>query len=270
MKTPFSRVSIAAFLLTCTTHAAKNLRMKIKTLITVIAILSCGCVLQSQAAINILLAADATPSTDLETRFSALGHTVTVSNPAAWDATFDYSSYDVVAIGHDSLPISSESHLIANVTGGTVGLLIGRAFETASTNISAGLGLTSGADNDWQGTSMTVLDNTHPITSHLSLGGHNFGYRYATEVTDAVGTDATVLMNGGDGNPSLVVHDSVRAAIIPYYGHFKDEGLATADALTLTDNAILWAAAIPEPSSALLFGVGAIGFTVFRRKKGRF
>lgn len=67
------------------------------------------------------------------------------------------------------------------------------------------------------------------------------------------------------GQDSLVVHNTLRAVAIPFYGHGSGFSSETADSIQLTSNAIDYAA-VPEPASVAMLGVAfALGLFIRRR-----
>ncbi|MBU2501172.1 hypothetical protein KJ682_07595 [bacterium] len=215
---------------------------------------SLGLVAGNAAALNILLAHGAPHLgyPDVAPRLVGLGHTVTPGDPLTWDAAFDYEPYDVVAFQYDSKNPADLAHLTAALDSGQIGVVFFRAFGHNATVI--GLGLMTTTEEAWQSpTDLTVLDNTHPITSFLSLGTVNLGFTYmGWYLTPA--PEASVLATGPSG-PALVVHDTRRAVLVPYFGHAVNHGAENETGLTLTQNALLWAANSGSvPDEAASFG----------------
>ncbi|MBN2271914.1 MAG: hypothetical protein JXN61_14960 [Sedimentisphaerales bacterium] len=228
--------------------------------ISVIAVLAVvlGAARQTRAGVSILLADNFGTTPNVIPRLTGLGHTVTVSSASTWGAAFDYSPYDVVAFEYRSQNPGDISHLVATVNAGTVGVVFFRGYGAEST--ASALGLAGGGSLDWQTpTNLNVLDNSHFITSNLSLGVQNLGYTYMSLIHDP-GVNTTTLATGPAG-AALVVHDTLRAVITPFYGHLSAYDNENATGLEVTQQSILWAAGypqvIPAPGAILLGGIGA-------------
>ena len=115
------------------------------------------------------------------------------------------------------------------------------------------LGLTPGTRLHWQTpTDLNILDVSHPITQSLSLGVHNLGYTYVTHA-EAPGASTTTLATGPSG-PALVVHNTRRAVITPYYAHDANHDLENATGLEITHQSILWAADPTVPVESRTWG----------------
>ncbi|MCX6951530.1 MAG: VPDSG-CTERM sorting domain-containing protein [Verrucomicrobia bacterium] len=248
--------------------------MKLKKLTSLIlTVLGLALPLQQASAISILLADNGVGGgVDVIPRLTGLGYSVTVSNAATWGATFDYSPFDVVAFEYNSANPANIAHLVSAVTAGDVGVVFFRGYGTEST--AQALGLITGGSMNWQSpTTLNVTNNTHYITEDLTLGTHNLGYTYMTSVsTAAAGT--TTLASGSSGG-ALIVSNTLRAVITPFYGHSANYNSETADGLEITQRTIEWAAGanstpsgVPDAgatSALLLIGLGGLGF-VKRRK----
>ena len=62
-------------------------------------------------------------------RLTGLGHTVTISDGATWNSSFDYSPYDVVAFEFSSGDPADIAHLVAAVDAGQVGVVFFRRVD---------------------------------------------------------------------------------------------------------------------------------------------
>ncbi|MDH3217480.1 MAG: hypothetical protein OEN01_14555 [Candidatus Krumholzibacteria bacterium] len=172
-------------------------------------------------------------------RLTGLGHTVTVSDETTWGSIFDYSPYDVVAFEFGSTNPTDINRLVAAVDAGQVGVVFFRGAGAEATAIA--LGLITGLAVFWQTpTDLNVVDNSHCITSHLPLGIINLGYMYMSYV-QSPGASTTALATGPDG-AALLVHNTRRAAITPYYAHATDHNLENSAGLAITDRTLQWAA----------------------------
>ena len=198
----------------------------------------------AQAA-SVLLAGGG--STSVEARLTGLGHTVTVSDETTWDSSFDYSVYDVVAFELSSFDPADIAHLVAAVDADEVGVVFFRGSGAEPTAVA--LGLITGSSLNWQTpTDVNIVDVSHPITQGLTLGAHSLGYSFMT-YAEAPGANTTTLATGVNGS-ALVVHNTRRAVITPYYAHAGNHDLETATGLEITHQSILWAAdpAVPVES----------------------
>ena len=202
-------------------------------------------------------------------RLTGLGHSVTVSNPATWTGGFDYSPYDIVAFEFTQPEGASDptdiGHLVAAVDAGEVGVVFFRGRGATATGLALGLTADAAERALWfQSNGMlTVLDNSHFITAGMSLGAQDLGFQHMSRV-DNPGADTSVLATGPIA-AALVVHNTRRAVVVPFYGHPTDFAAETADSIALTERALQWAATSPpveigEPATLALFGLGLAGF----------
>lgn len=220
-----------------------------------------------------ILLAETSSSFSVYDRLVGLGNSVTVSNASTWDANFDYSAYDVVAFQYGSRDPFDITNFLGAVDSNQVGTVFFRGDGAQSTANALGLisGTTTG-DLYWQTpTELNVLDNTHYITSGLDLGVHLLGYTYMSSIPNP-GADTTVLGTGTDA-AALVAHNSRRAVITPFYGHFDNYDSETQIGLDITQRSIDWAAGaatVPVPAAAWLFGSGLLGLIGMARPRKAF
>lgn len=245
-----------------------------KTLIKIlfVSLLLCS---ESYAA-SILLSPSNTGSIDVASRLTGLGHSVTVSDPTTWGSVFDYSPFDVVGFQYDQDGNSNPAdiaHLVNSVSSEDIGVLFFRGNGATQTGVALGLFSNIGSPSWVSPANLNVLNNTHVITQHMTVGIQNLGFTYMSDYQSVgIGSGASVLATTSSGAPALIVHDSARVAALPFYGHFSGFESESFDSITLTDNAINWAsspASVPEPSSPMLFGMAAmawLGLQMHRRK----
>ena len=190
----------------------------------------------------------AASSTDVAPRLEGLGHTVVVSDAATWNGSFDYSPYDVVAFEFSSQNPADIGHLVDAVDAGTVGVVFFRGFYAEPTALALGLITTSAInDLDWvTPTDLGIVDNSHPITSGQPIGVQNLGYTYMSEVHSPDGGNTTTLANGPKGSPALLVHNTRRAVVTPFYGHFAGYDSENATGLRITQLTLCWASGDPQ------------------------
>lgn len=204
-------------------------------------------------------------------RLTGLGHSVVVSDASTWDSSFDYSPYDIVAFQFESLNPADIAHFVDAVDNGVVGTVFfrgGQSLPGRNEDTAIALGLIDSESLWWQTpTDLNVIDNTHPITFGLSLGVENLGYKYMAYV-EHPGQNTTTLATGPRG-AALVVHNSRRAVVTPFYGHPAEYDGENAFGLEITQRTIKWAV-IPAPSTFVgLVGMGLMGALgyVWRRRR---
>jgi len=219
-------------------------------------------------AVSILLNGG-NPDRDVVDRLEGLGHSVTLSNAVWWGSDWDYSAYDVVAFQYGASNPSDIGNLVSAVTAGDVGVVFFRGWGANDT--AAALGITQpGATLDWQAAynNFDIVDNSHSITQGMNLGLNDLGYATMSEVS-LPGADTTVLANGPDG-AALVVHNTLRVAVTPFYGYSVDYDLETELGITITERTLQWAAGatvVPIPAAVWLFGSALAGLGWFRRRQ---
>jgi hypothetical protein len=236
-------------------------------------------------ALSILLSGGSSER-DLSERLTSMGHTVVYSQANFWTSTNTiYKDYDVVALHTGTNEVADIDHLLTAVQKEEVGVVFfrGTTFDglyevPSATAIALGMGdgiftsqFTYAQDSMGNNTDTSIfdiIDTSHPITQGMSLGINDLGYTYMSLIP-APGVDTTVLANGADG-AALVVHNSFRVAITPFYGHPDGYDDETALATQLTENTLQWAAGmtvVPIPAAVWLFGSALAGLGWIRRKQ---
>jgi long-subunit fatty acid transport protein len=225
------------------------------------------------AALSILL--NAGSGVAVATRLAGLGHSVTVSTPASWTASFDYSVFDVVAFEF-SVPAGSANpgdigHLVGAVDAGAVGVVFFRGYGAGATAAALGVSASASDSDMWYQNPalLTVLDDSHAITAGMSLGTQDLGFEFMSRVIQP-GVDTAVLASGAQG-AALVAHQTRRVAVVPFFGHPTDFADETPTSIALTERALQWAASSPvnlgESGALGLLGLGlaGVGLAVRRR-----
>ncbi|MBT8131510.1 MAG: VPLPA-CTERM sorting domain-containing protein [Gammaproteobacteria bacterium] len=157
------------------------------------------------------------------------------------------------------------NHLVAQVQAGNVGVVFFRSWGADETAQALGM---SGGEFNWQyANQFNVVDNGHYITDGVATGQYDLGYTYMTSSPNP-GADTTVLATGSDA-AALIVHNTWRVAITPFYGHvdgWDDESIL---ATQITERTLQWAAGasvVPLPAAVWLFGSALAGLGWLRRK----
>ena len=234
-------------------------------------LLAAGATVANANPISILLATGDS-FTDVQPQLQSLGYSVTVSNPTTWGSGFNYSPYNVVAFPYGTSNPADIGHLIAAVDSGNLGVVFFRGYGAETTAASLGLISTSvGYQLQFQTpTSLNVLNTSNYITSNLTPGTYNLGYDYMAYVYSP-GADTSTLATGPDG-AALVISDTLRAVITPYYGHPSGAGNETPVGFQITERSIAWAAGMdtvsaPEPATIALFGTALLGLGLARGRR---
>ncbi len=218
-----------------------------------------------------ILLADGNSSIKVYDRLIGLGNSVTVSDALDWGSRFDYSAYDVVAFQYGSNNPLDINNFLNAVDSNQVGTVFFRGYGTQATALALGLISSTNADElSWQSPAqLDVVNNSHYITSGLSLGITDLGYAYMSAIPTP-GADTTVL-GRGTAAAALLVHNKRRAAITPFYGHSSNYDLETQAGLDITQRSIDWAAtpAVPVPAAVWLFASGLLGLFGLARRKAR-
>ena len=199
--------------------------------------------------LSILVAPGASPNVNIVPRLIGLGHTVHESDPSTWDALFDYSAYDVVALQFLSSDPADISHLVDAVDAEEIGVVFFRGGVATAT----ALGLISSSFLDYQfAHPLSIIDNSHPITQFFQITTYELGYGNMTHVIDP-GVNTTIL-GTGVGGPALVVHNTRNVVATPYYGAYWEDDIETEAGLAITDNCLVWAAGGVVPVETESFG----------------
>ncbi len=231
-------------------------------------LLFCAFIVSLSAQSAVILVEDGT--LDVSARLVSLGHRVVVSNSSSWGANFDYSPYDLVAFNFGSSNPADMDRFLSAVTNNQLGALFFRGSGSEATLKALGLIANVQGSMYWQNTyNFSITNNSHAITSTFQKGSMDLGFSYITHSLKT-GTNTTTLATGSTG-AALVVHNTLKAAILPFYGHTANFDKETAASLLLTQNAINWAArptnAVPEPESLAIIALGLLGLAVRRYKR---
>ena len=181
-----------------------------------------------------LLIADGGFSPNALSELTAMGHTVYVENPTNLVPGYDYSPYDaIIFMFNAALPPGMNDILTLNQNC-QLGIILMRG-ENVISQCDMGTSVT------WSTTNFAIDDNSHYITQPFMTGLLDLGFDYKSNVT-AVNPGNTVLGSVAGGNGSLVVHDTYKRVISPYYGHGTGMPWNPA-AEVLMDRIIAWAVA---------------------------
>lgn len=187
---------------------------------------------QNIADYNLLLVDGTAPEIGrAKTALEGLGHTVTLEPSSNLISGYDYSNYDAILFGRNSPEPSFMSEILTLNTNNQLGIVLLRG-DVVSSSSDIGAGIT------YSSTDFTINNNSHYITQPFSSGVLNLGFTYKSNLPN-VSPNCTILGSVASGNGSLVVHNTYRRVLSPYYGH--QTGTATPDALLLLDRIIAWA-----------------------------
>lgn len=187
---------------------------------------------QTVADYNLLIV-DGYGSSDVKSELETLGHTVTIESSANLTIGYDYSSYNTIIFMYDSVEPSGISEILSLNTNDQLGIILMRGQYLINS-------CDMGSSITWSDTDFTIENNSHFITQPFSLGILDLGFTYKSNLT-AINSGNTVLGSVSSGNGSLVVNNTYRRVICPYYGH--PVGMPwTLDAGTLLDRIIAWTA----------------------------
>jgi hypothetical protein len=180
-----------------------------------------------------LLIANGSLSSYAQTELTAMGHSVTIDNPANMILGYDYSPYDAIIFMYDSSLPPGISEILTLNESCELGMIFFRGQDIIS---PAGMGTSI----TWDGGNFTIEDNSHYITQPFSIGILDLNFTYKSNLTVGGAANTTVLGSVAGGNGSLVVHDLYKRVISPYYGHY--DGMPwNSDAEILMDRIIAWA-----------------------------
>jgi hypothetical protein len=136
------------------------------------------------------------------------GYTTNIVPGASLTSTFDYSPYQIVGVPYDAT-IADTSTLLARNVAGKLGIVCHRCDSLTSA-------FDLGTSGYWQSGSFAITDNTHFISSPYAVGPVDVVYTYKSILN---GPSANVRVLGTATSPSLVVHNTYRRVMTPYYGH---------------------------------------------------
>ncbi|MEM7229387.1 MAG: FG-GAP-like repeat-containing protein [Planctomycetota bacterium] len=182
------------------------------------------------------------------TLFESWGFTVTVLEDAASSGVLlpAANAADIVYVSETTY----SDDLGTKIRTTTTGVVVEEGYNYDS------FGLTSGDSDDWNGTQMTVTDNTHPITNGLSTGTVTFASssQPLRSVENTLGSGVTVLATRTGGGLPVVTYldagDTMsgggaaagRRVSLPYASSDFDPDALTSDGVLLLRNAVFWAA----------------------------
>jgi hypothetical protein len=179
-----------------------------------------------------LLIVQGTLDTDAQAELTAMGHSCTIVSAASLVDAYDYSPYDAIIFMYNSLEPPGMSTIITENEACNLGII---AMRGESIINSCGLGTSM----TWSDTPFTIENNTHWITQPWSLGVLDLSYTYNSNCTAGL-AGTTILGSVSGGNGSLIVHDSYKRVVCPYYGHTSGMPWNSA-ADSLVDRVIAWA-----------------------------
>lgn len=199
---------------------------------------------QTIADYNLLIVAGSF-SSDAETLFESMGHTATVVSAASLTTGYNYAPYDVILFMYDSALPPAMSEILTLNTNNQLGIIVMRGMPIVSF-------VDIGTSSNWSDADFIIGNNTHYITQAFATGILDLGFTYKSALS-TVNPGNTILASAG-GFGSLVVNNTYRRVLCPYYGH--PNGMPwNADAELLMDRIIAWAAFDPglgtnEPTAA--------------------
>ena len=183
-----------------------------------------------------LLMVEGTFDTEAKAELEAMGHTVTIEEAVNLTSGFDYSSYDAIIFMYDSPEPSGISDILSLNINNQLGIILMRG-ENVLSQADMGTSMT------WAEGDFTIENNSHYITQVFSTGILDLGFTYKSNLIE-MNSGNTVLGSVLLGNGSLVVNDTFRRVVCPYYGH--TDGMPwTSDGEILMDRVIAWAVSVP-------------------------
>lgn len=193
-----------------------------------------------------LLIVDGTFGSDAQSELTAMGHTVFLESPANLTLGYDYTPYDAIIFMYNTSAPIGMSEILALNQNCQLGLILMRGENIIS---PADMGTSVTFSND----DLLIENNTHYITQPFSLGLLDLGFTYKSNLT-TINSGNTILGSVSGGNGSLVIHDTYKRVMSPYYGHF--DGMPwNPDAEILMDRIIAWAV---SPCCTANTGIDAI------------
>ncbi len=178
-----------------------------------------------------LLIVEGTLDVSAQAELDAMGHTTTLVPSASLIDSYDYSPYDAIIFMYNSLEPPGMTAIITENEACNLGIIAMRGENIINT---CGLG----SSMTWSSTSFTIENNTHYISSPFALGVLDLGYTYNSNCIVGLG-GTTILGSVSSGNGSLIVHDTYKRVVSPYYGHTSGMPWLP-DAEILMDRIIAW------------------------------
>jgi hypothetical protein len=179
-----------------------------------------------------LLIVDGTFGSDAQSELTAMGHTVFLESPANLTPGYDYTPYDAIIFMYNTYAPIGMSEILALNQNCQLGLILMRGENIIS---PADMGTSVTFSND----DLLIENNTHYITQPFSLGLLDLGFTYKSNLT-TINSGNTILGSVSGGNGSLVIHNTYKRVMSPYYGHY--DGMPwNPDAEILMDRIIAWA-----------------------------
>lgn len=182
-----------------------------------------------------LLIVSGTFSNEAKTLYESMGHSATIVSTTSLTTGFNYAPYDVIIFMYDSAVPSGMSEIQTLNNNNQLGIIVMRGMSIVSP-------VDLGTASNWSDADFIIDNNTHYITQAFSTGILDLGFTYKSALSN-INPGNTVLGSAG-GYGSLVVNNTYRKVLCPYYGHTAGMPWST-DAELLMDRIIAWAAFDP-------------------------